>query len=88
MTNAELSHLTFKQIRIATAQMLLSDLGYDTTIADGILDTKTRNAILRFQRNTDIRADGKVSAQLITLLRKQQTGHDRVDPVRRLEGLY
>ena len=74
MTNTEMSHLTFKQIRIATAQMLLSDIGYDTTIADGILDTKTRNAILRFQRNTDIRADGKVSAQLITMLRNSHRG--------------
>ncbi len=36
-TRADLSHLTVKRIRIATAQMLLSELGYDTNYPDGIL---------------------------------------------------
>ncbi len=68
----ELARLTFKRIRIATAQMLLSDLGYDTKKTDGILDRKTRNAILRFQRKTKIRADGKVSARLVALLHEKR----------------
>ncbi len=83
----ELSRLTFKQIRIATAQMLLSDLGYDTINADGVVGDKTRNAIVRFQRNNAIRKDGKVSTQLITMLRKQQAAHAPLSG-NRLEGLY
>ncbi len=75
LTNVELSRLTFKRIQTATAQMLLSELGYDTYKPDGILGPKTRNAILRFQRKTGTRADGKVSAQLISMLRKRQAAH-------------
>jgi hypothetical protein len=68
----ELSRLTYKRIRIATAQLLLSDLGYGTKKADGIMGAKTRNAILQFQRKTNIPADGKVSAQLVALLHKKR----------------
>ena len=76
-TVVELSRLTFKRIQIATAQMLLGDLGYDTKSSDGILDLKTRNAIRGFQRKFKIPADGKVSAKLVTLLRMQ---HKRLAP--------
>ncbi len=41
------------------------------SICNGILGHKTRSAVLRFQRKNAIRKDGKVSAQLITMLRKQ-----------------
>ena len=92
LTNVELSRLTFKQIRIATVQMLLSELSYDTKDLDGILGPKTQNAILRFQRKTGTRADGKVSAQLITMLRRQQAANERVVPLsvpgNQLKGLY
>jgi len=88
----ELSRLTFQQIRIATAQMLLYDLGYDTKYADGNLDHKTRNAIRRFQRKTKTWANGKVSARLITMLRKQQVTNERVAPLsvpgNQTENLY
>ena len=70
--SVELSRFTFKRLRLATAQMMLSDLGYDPGEADGLMGKKTRNAILRFQRKTDIRVDGKVSAKLITMLRNQR----------------
>jgi len=69
---ADLSHLTFKRIRIATAQMLLSELGYDTNYPDGILGPKTRNAILRFQRRNSNRADGKLNSHLISILKKKR----------------
>ncbi len=71
-TRADLSRLTFKRIRIATAQMLLSELGYDTKYPDGVLGPKTRNAILRFQRKNSIRADGKVNSHLVALLKKKR----------------
>ena len=72
----ELSRFTFKRLRLATAQSLLAELGYDPGEADGVMGKKTRDAILRFQRKTDIQVDGKVSAKLITMLRKQQTAHE------------
>ncbi len=72
----ELSRFTFKRLRLATAQSLLGELGYDPGEADGLMGKKTRNAILRFQRKASIRVDGKVSARLIAMLRKQQTAHE------------
>jgi len=72
LTIVELSHLTFKRIRIATAQMLLSELGYDTNYPDGILGPKTRNAILRFQRRNSNRADGKLNSHLVSILKKKR----------------
>jgi hypothetical protein len=68
----ELSRLTFNQVRIATVQMLLDELGYGTNSAAGVMDHETRKAIRRFQRKTNVRADGKVSDQLITMLRNQR----------------
>ena len=74
--SVELSRFTFKRLRLASAQMLLGELGYDPGEADGLMGKKTRNAILRFQRKNDIRVDGKVSAQLIAMLRKHQAVRD------------
>jgi hypothetical protein len=72
LTTAELSRLSFKRTRIATVQMILSDLGYDTYKPDGILGRKTRKAILRFQRKNAIRKDGKVSSRLVAVLKKRR----------------
>ena len=72
LTNVELSRLTAKRIQTATAQMLLSELGYDTYKPDGILGRKTRKAILRFQRRNAIRKDGKVSSRLVAVLKKKR----------------
>ncbi len=72
LTTAELSRLSFKRTRIATVQMMLSDLGYDTYKPDVILGRKTRNAILRFQRKNAIRRDGKVSSRLVAVLKKKR----------------
>ncbi len=71
-TEVELSRLSLKRVRIATAQMLLSELGYDTYKPDGILGRKTRNAILGFQRKNAKRADGKVSSRLVALLQNRR----------------
>ncbi len=72
----ELSRITVKRLRLATAQMLLDELGYDPGEADGLMGKKTRNAILRFQRKNDVRVDGKVSARLITTLQKRQAARE------------
>ena len=72
----ELSRITVKRLRLATAQMLLDELGYDPGEADGLMGKKTRNAILRFQRKNDVRVDGKVSARLITTLQKRRAARE------------
>ena len=72
----ELSRFTAKRLRLATAQMLLGELGYDPGEADGLMGKKTRNAVLRFQRRNDVRVDGRVSAQLITALQKLQAARE------------
>ena len=71
-TKAELSRLPSKRTRIASVQMMLSELGYDTKNADGILGPKTRSAILRFQRKNGIRVDGKVNSQLVANLQNKR----------------
>jgi hypothetical protein len=77
----EISRLSFKRVQTATAQMLLSDLGYDTDYADGFMDAKTRNAIRRFQRKTGLSPDGNVSSRLIATLRQQPKGRTRTAPL-------
>ena len=72
----ELSRFTAKRLRLATAQMLLGELGYDPGEADGLMGKKTRNAVLRFQRKNDVRVDGKVSVRLITALQKLQAARE------------
>ncbi len=70
--SVELSRLSSKRLRLATAQMLLDDLGFDPGEADGLMGKKTRNAIFRYQRRNALRVDGKVSARLITSLERRQ----------------
>ncbi len=72
LTKAELSRLPSKRTRIASVQMMLGELGYDTKNADGILGPKTQSAILRFQRKNGLRVDGKVSSQLVANLQKKR----------------
>ena len=71
-TGFELKRVSHKRSRIATVQMMLSELGYDTKIPDGILGPKTKRAILRFQRKNAIRADGKVSPRLMAKVQRKR----------------
>ncbi len=71
-TGIELKRLSRTRSRIATVQMMLSELGYDTTVPDGIIGPKTKRAILRFQRKNAIRVDGKVSSRLVAKVLKRR----------------
>ncbi len=71
-TRAEAARLPPRRSRIATVQMMLGELGYDTKNADGVLGPKTGRAILKFQRKNSIRRDGKVSSALMAKLRKKR----------------
>ncbi len=71
-TGIELKRLSGKRSRIATVQMMLSEIGYDTTVPDGIMGPKTKRAILRFQRKNAIRVDGKVSPRLLAKVQRNR----------------
>lgn len=77
----EIARLPFKRIQTATAQILLSDLGYEMKYADGFLDKNTRSAIRGFQRKSGLPANGNVSTKLIAALRNQPKGRTRVAPL-------
>jgi len=74
--SVDLASFSFERHRFATAQMLLSELGFDPGQVDGVMGRKTRNAIRRFQRRNAIRPDGDLSPKLIAMLRKQKKAHD------------
>ncbi len=76
-TVAEVSRITFRRIQIATAQLLLANLGYGTKNPNGIMDGTTRNAIRGFQRKIKIPADGEISNELVAKLRLR---HERLTP--------
>ena len=71
-TGIELRRLSAKRSRIASVQMMLSELGYDTTNPDGILGPKTKRAILRFQRKNAIRVDGQVGPRLLAKVQRKR----------------
>ncbi len=60
---------------VSEAQYLLNALGLNAGPVDGIMGPRTRNAILEFQRITDITETGRVDGQLLNLLRLV---HDQV----------
>ena len=72
-TGIELKRLPHNRSRIATVQMMLSELGYVTTKPDGIMGPKTKRAILRFQRKNAIRVDGKVSPRLLAKMQRKRS---------------
>jgi len=75
----DLAGFTPERNRLATVQMLLTDLGYDPGGIDGQMGGNTRKAILKFQREHNIRRDGDVSPELIARLRERQAAADAAD---------
>lgn len=55
---------------ILTAQYMLSGLGYDVGIPDGILGAKTQQAILVFQREQSLLPTGRADQTLLLHLAK------------------
>lgn len=54
--------------RVIRAQMYLSQLGYDPGPLDGVPGSRTRSAILAFQRNAGAAVDGRVTDRLLASL--------------------
>ena len=56
--------------RTKKAQRLLSSLGYNVGVVDGIAGKKTRAAIRKFQKERNLRVDGKITDELIKELER------------------
>lgn len=63
-----LSKLGSSGAEVKRIQQKLKDLGYDVGKVDGIYGTKTKNAVLKFQRNCGITADGICGKQTLLYL--------------------
>jgi len=57
--------------RVREAQQLLNRLGYDVGTPDGILGTRTRDALRRFQRDHDLEPDGVPGDATMARLRQE-----------------
>lgn len=55
--------------QVAEAQQLLARLGYDPGPVDGLYGKRTANAIMAFQRDKGVNADGKLTPQMLDLIR-------------------
>jgi peptidoglycan hydrolase-like protein with peptidoglycan-binding domain len=55
---------------IEYVQQVLVELGFDPGLVDGKMGRKTRQAILDFQRANGLVADGRITRELGTTLRK------------------
>ncbi|MCP5373202.1 MAG: peptidoglycan-binding protein [Hyphomicrobiales bacterium] len=54
---------------------MLHDLGYGPGRDDGVIDAATRDAVRRFQRDTGLAVDGRVTPGLVDrLMRRLQPG--------------
>ncbi|WP_417697676.1 peptidoglycan-binding domain-containing protein [Psychromonas sp.] len=58
------------QSLVLQTQQQLNRLGYKAGKADGLMGKNTREAIKRFQKQHNIRVDGKSSSALLALLKK------------------
>jgi hypothetical protein len=56
--------------KIKEVQTLLSSLGYQVGVADGIIGAKTKQAIKEFQSKQGLTENGEISNQLIVELRR------------------
>ncbi len=65
---ADEDRISREQVR--QLQQDLSSLGIDAGPADGIMGSKTRQAISRFQQNNQRIADGHLDAELLEIIRK------------------
>jgi hypothetical protein len=56
---------------VADVQTRLAKLGYDPGPADGQLGPKTRAAIRAYQKDSDLKADGQVTASLVERIKAE-----------------
>lgn len=71
-----LSGFSDEKHQLATAQMLLADLGYDPGAVDGLMGRNTRKAIVQFQRQNGLQADGNLDKELLAVMRDLKAAQD------------
>jgi peptidoglycan hydrolase-like protein with peptidoglycan-binding domain len=60
---------------VLAVQKRLNDLGYDAGVPDGLTGGKTRTAILDYQRDKNVPADGVVTGSLLEHLKGETSRH-------------
>ncbi len=68
VVSADRAVTTSRRTMLMNAQRLLADLGYKPGPADGQMGARTRQAIIRFQKNAGLNATGQVSQELLDRL--------------------
>jgi hypothetical protein len=58
-------NFTLEQARIAGAQQFLNLLGYDVGPVDGIVGTRTNLSLRRYQKDSGLRPDGRLTTDLL-----------------------
>ena len=59
---------TDSRTQVADVQSLLNDLGYSVGVADGQIGTRTRNAIIAFEKANGLPETGRINANLVNQL--------------------
>lgn len=54
---------------IAQTQILLSKVGFNAGVADGVMGQKTRNAIAAFQQKTGLPVNGRIDGEFLKALK-------------------
>ena len=67
---------------VVAIQEMLKDLGYNTGKADGKFGAKTEAALLKFQKDNGLKADGIVGNQSLTVLKTLSSVKDAPDYVK------
>jgi localization factor PodJL len=57
---------------VRNIQALLTKYGYDAGTVDGVMGTKTREAIVSFQKDNNLPATGEVDEKLVKILLARQ----------------
>lgn len=68
---------------VREAQQALSDRGFNTGGADGVMGPQTRNAVMEFQRNNNIAATGRLDGATLRALNVSDTGDTRSSAAQR-----
>jgi len=68
-------------------QAVLRKIGYGLSTVDGVFGNETQQAVIRFQRNNGLIADGIVGAQTFEILNRFYLGYD-IYTIRRGDSIY
>lgn len=74
----EIDRINRERILVTRAQFLLAKLGFNPGGIDGKLGPRTRDAIIRFQRDQELELDGRVTNGLLAALDRRQKAVEEI----------